>query len=77
MVSPDSDYLYGGGGGGGGALIGLFTHGLAIKKLLGCLPVSTQRNHSTGDKVIITVNIEGLKSLLNSARYKLVCTGRS
>lgn len=61
-----------GGEGGIGALIGLFTHGLAIKKLLVTLSLSAQCNHRTGDKVVITACAERLKSPLNSAQYKLV-----
>jgi len=52
-------------------LIGLFTHGLAIKKLLATLTVSAQCNHCTRDKVIITVCAKRLKSLLNSVQFKL------
>lgn len=55
-----------------GALIGLFAHGLAIKKLLVSLSLSAQCNHRTRDKVIITVCAGRLKSPLNSVRYKLV-----
>lgn len=43
-----------------GALIGLFTHGLAIKKLLVTLQLSAQCNRCTSDKVIITVCAERL-----------------
>lgn len=57
---------------GVGSLIGLFTHGLAIKKLLVTLTLSAQCNHCTTDKVIITVCTERLKSPLNSVQYKLV-----
>lgn len=55
-----------------GALIGLFAHGLAIKKLLVTLSLSAQCNHRTRDKVIITVCAGRLKSPLNSVQYKLV-----
>lgn len=53
-------------------LIGLFTHGLAIKKLLATLSLSTPCNHCTRDKVIITACRERLKSSLNSVLLKLV-----
>ena len=57
-----------------GALIGLFTHGLAIKKLLGAL--SHYQLNATiirRDTVIITVCAERLKSFLNSAPNKSLC----
>lgn len=56
-----------------GALIGLFTRGLAIKKLLVSLS-HYQLNAIivTRYKVIITICAERLKSSLISAQYKLV-----
>lgn len=61
-------------GGRIGALIGLFTHGLAIKKLLEALShyqlyaIIIRR-----DTVIITACAERLKSSSNSAPYKSLC----
>lgn len=65
------DSLCGKGRGRIGMLIGLFTHGLAIKKLLVTLSLSAQCNHRATDKVIITVCAERLKSPLNYAQFKL------
>lgn len=59
------------GGWGVGVLIGLFTHGLAIKKLLAALS-QYQLNVIIimRDKVIAAVCVERLKSFPNSAPYK-------
>lgn len=65
------DSLCGKGRGRIGMLIGLFAHGLAIKKLLVTLSLSAQCNHRATDKVIITVCAERLKSPLNYAQFKL------